>query len=133
MRKTLLIFLLLTFTAVLAACGSNLDRADGEWVCDGKATLALHPELQAIGVDPQEAESGFAEFTMSIDSKAKRLSARFASLVDDNEFTIISDGWSSLVFRIKDDRIHMIFTNDDSIITYSENKPDSKLVFTRKK
>ena len=138
MRKVLLASLLLTFALALAACGSssNLDKASGDWVCDAKATLALHPDLQAQTAGaPEMAEALFSAFKMNINAKDKKMSVTMGQVSESGAFTVVSDSGKSLVLEMdKDkDKLHIDFTTDDSITVYSESDANSKIVFARKK
>ena len=137
MRKVLLSSLLLTFTLALAACGSgsNLDKANGDWTCDAKATIELLPaEMKAqLAAAPGMAEAMFSAFKMNVDSKGKKLSVTMGPATETGDFTVVSDSGKSLVLNMKDDELHIDFTTDDSITVYSKKDANSKIVFARKK
>ncbi len=69
MRKVLLTLLLLACTLALTACPSgtsNLDKANGDWVCDSAATIAM-PSVQTGWNDTSIPEEILDTFTINID------------------------------------------------------------------
>ena len=135
MRKTLLIALLLLCTPAFTAWGneSNLDKANGKWVCDPMATIALHPSLHGPSPSQELAEAMFGVFTMRISSKDKSLSIQRGSMSEVVEFTVTSDSDKTLVLDVHGSTVHIAFSTDDSIMMENKERPDSKVIFNRMK
>ena len=138
MRKVLLASLVLAFTLALAAfsSSSNLDKANGDWTCDAKATMALHPELKEQMAGATEmAEAMFSNFALNINAKDKKMSVSMGQMSESGAFKVISDSGKSLVLQMdgENDKLHIDFTTDDAITVYSEADQNSKVAFTRKK
>ena len=135
MRKALLIALLLLCTPAFAAWGkeSALDRANGEWVCDPMASIALAPSRHGSSPSPKVAEDRFGGITIHISSKGKRLSMHQESRSETIEFTVVSDSEKTLVIKIDGATVHIVFITEDSIMVENRKKPDSKIVFNRMK
>ena len=136
MCKALLASLLLAFTLALAACysTSNLDKANGTWLCDAKATMALRPEFKDYS-EPhiRTIEGEFHLLSLNVDAKANTIHMLMRSVSEGGEFTVISDSGKTLVLSMQDDTVYIDFTTDDSIILYSEKYNNLKTAFTRKK
>lgn len=139
MRKAFLASLILVFALALTACGgstpaTNLDKANGDWTCDIKATMALHDEFKD---QPDEAmamvEAMFSSFNLNINAKDKKMTIAMGQMSEGGEFKVISDGDNKLVLEMDGDKATFEFTSDESITMYSEKDPNMKLVLKRKK
>ena len=134
MRKALLTALFLACTVTLAACGqSNLDRANGEWTCDVKASFALRPAMDNFTLTPVGTEDTLRAFELSIDAKGKLMTLHTGEESIRRNINVVSDRGTSLVLTTPSEKIRIQFTTNDSFILYVEPYADAKIVFTRKK
>ena len=137
MRKAILFSLLLACTVALAACGSasNLDKANGDWVCDVTATIAVQSESKNATPPPTGpiTEAIFSSLTLKIDSAAKKLSLSLGKNIRNEDFTVISDSGNTLVLQAGTEKMYFEFTTADSMTALDQEGKEKKLVFVRKK
>lgn len=125
-RVSLLPFALFALT-MLTACGDdNLDKFDGAWRCDGKASLAIASPRP----NSPELESTMSSVCLYVDSSKKLLTVSAPGQSDTLTFTVASDSGNVLEIAADETQGRIEFRDDDTIL-YSSQKQQKPLVFTR--
>ncbi len=127
-RVSLLLFALFAL-AMLTACGDgNLDKFDGAWQCDGKASLAL----SSPPPNSPELESAMSSVCLYVDSSKKLLTVSAPGQSETLTFIVVSDSGKILEIAANRTQGRIEFRDDDTIL-YSSQKQQKPLVFTRTK
>ena len=127
LRLSLALFLL----SLLTACGqSNLDKLNGAWQCDGKATLALHPEKPEL---KEMGEKMFDAITMKFDVPGKKFSMSLGGLEKTEDLVVASDSGNTVVLGGSGPHLTIELRSDGTILAYDDKDSKKKLIFRRAK
>lgn len=131
MKPVFRISLALFLLSLLAACGqSNLDKLNGAWQCDGKATIVLHPDAVGMG---DMGEKMFSAITMKFDVPGKKLIMGLGARTKTEELAVVSDSGKTVVLGGSGSKLSIEFQNDDAILVQDDKDPKKKLILRRVK
>ena len=134
MRAYLVPLALLMAFALASCSASNLDKADGSWQCDPKATVALLDDAskKMAGMVPGLADGILQNVEFDLNAKSKTVTAGMFGLHGSSAFTVVSDSGSSLVIKSGDNTLHLNF-RDKNTLEISGGPEAHKFVFKRVK
>ncbi|MDR2820417.1 MAG: hypothetical protein LBB60_07810 [Desulfovibrio sp.] len=131
MKRIALCLLLLC----LAACGpTNLEKLNGKWNCDVKASIALMDEADRKKMEmmPELAAMIIGAVSITVDSPAKKLTVGMGEFSDTSDFSVVSDSGSVLTLKTGKDTMRIAFKSNDTLEITNEGDK-KKVIFTRAK
>lgn len=140
MRNHLFLPLVLACALLLSACsgnnGNKLDKLNGKWQCDVKATLALIEQKAPEEMETMRPlmEGILTVTTADFNVKGGKVTLAVAGMGETHGFTLESEKGDTVTLKLDDGTLFIVeVKSDDSILFHEGDDTDKQLFFSRVK